>query len=80
LQRFHAMPRPGPWRGRILRPFPYEDRGGRPLVAPVGAYEIAEVGEHFQFSAEGLNPFQMPRKHALMHHKSGHLEIEDWLS
>jgi hypothetical protein len=74
------MPKPGPWRARILRPIPYEGRSGRPLVAPVGSYELAKVGEHFQFSAEGLDPFEMPRKHALAHHKSGHLEIEDWLS
>jgi hypothetical protein len=79
-QRFHDMAKPGSWRARILRPFPYEDRGGKPMVAPVGAYEMAEVGEHFQFSGEGVNPFEMPRKHALMHHKYGHLEIEDWLS
>ena len=53
--------------------------GGR-LVAPVGAYDIAEVGEHLQFFAEGFDPFQMPRKHALQHHKVGNLEIEDWQS
>jgi hypothetical protein len=79
-QRFQDMLKPGPWRARILRPIPYEGRSGRPLVAPVGSYEVAEVGEHFQFSAEGIDPFEMPRKHALAHHKSGHLEIEDWLS
>jgi hypothetical protein len=74
------MPKLGPWLGRILRPIPYEARGGHSLVAPVGAYEIAEVGEHFQFSADGIDPFEMPRRHALAHHKSGHLEVEDWLS
>ncbi len=79
-QRFHDMAKPGSWRARILRSFPYEDRGGKPMVAPVGAFDMAEVGEHFQFSGEGVDPFEMPRKHALMHHKYGHLEIEDWLS
>ena len=53
---------------------------GTRQVAPVGAYEIAERGEHLQFFGEGLDPFNMPRKHALQHHKVGHLEIEDWES
>ena len=68
------------YRGRIVRPIPYEDGSGSRLVAPVGAYEIAEEGEHLQFFAEGLDTFRMPRKHALQHHKVGHLEIEDWQS
>ncbi len=74
------MALPETFRARILHPIPYEDRSGSPVVAPVGAYEIAEVGEHFQFSAEGIDPFHMPRKHALYHHKVGHLEIDDWNS
>jgi hypothetical protein len=75
-----SMASPDKYRGRILRPIPYEDGSGSRLVAPVGSYEIAEVGEHLQFFAEGRDPFQMPRKHALQHHKVGHLEIEDWQS
>lgn len=59
---------------------PYEDGSSGPLVAPVGSYDIAEVGEHLQFFAEDGVPFTMPRKHALQHHKIGHLEIEDWQS
>jgi hypothetical protein len=74
------MASPGRYRGGILRPIPYDDGAGSRLVAPVGAYEIAERGEHLQFFAEGRDPFQMPRKHALQHHKVGHLEIEDWQS
>jgi hypothetical protein len=68
------------YRGRIVRPIPYDDGSGTRHVAPVGAYEIAERGEHLQFFGEGLDPFDMPRKHALQHHKVGHLEIEDWES
>jgi hypothetical protein len=34
----------GKYRGRIVRPIPYEDGSGSRLVAPVGAYDIAEVG------------------------------------
>jgi hypothetical protein len=68
------------YRGRILRPIPYEDGSGTRLVAPVGAYEIAETGEHLQFFAEGFDPFAMPRQHALQHRKVGNLEIEDWES
>lgn len=70
----------GKYRGRILRPIPYEDGSGTQQVAPVGSYDIAEVGEHLQFFGEGFDPFQMPRKHALQHHKVGNLEIEDWQS
>jgi hypothetical protein len=70
---------PNRYRGRIVRPIPYEDGAGRPAVAPVGAYDIAEVGEHLQFFGED-DPFRMPRKHALQHHKIGNLEIEDWQS
>src|SRR3954466_6205691 len=73
----HAMASAGKYRGRIVRPIPYEDGSGSRLVAPVGSYDIAEVGEHLQFFAEGNDPFQMPKKHALAHHRSGHLEIED---
>jgi hypothetical protein len=68
------------YRGRILRPIPYDDSAGSRFVAPVGAYDIAEVGEHLQFLAEGSEPFLMPRKHALQHHRDGHLQIEDWQS
>ena len=46
------------YRGRILRPIPYEDGSGGRLVAPVGAYDIAELGEHLQFFAEGSIPFR----------------------
>ena len=70
----------GRYRGRIVRPISYEDGSGSRLVAPVGAYDIAEVGEHLQFFAEDGDPFQMPKKHALQHHKVGNLEIEDWQS
>lgn len=70
----------GKYRGRILRPIPYEDGSGNRAVAPVGSYEIAEMGEHLQFFGEDLDPFRMPRKHALEHHRVGHLEIEDWQS
>ena len=75
-----ATDKSGKYRGRILRPIPYEDGSGTRQVAPVGSYDIAEVGEHLQFFAEGFDPFQMPRKHALQHHKVGNLEIEDWQS
>ena len=68
------------YRGRIVRPIPYEDGSGSRLVAPVGAYDIAELGEHLHFFGEGLDPFQMPKKHALQYHKVGHLEVEDWQS
>ena len=74
------MAAPEKFRARILHPIPYEDRSGSAMVAPVGAYHMAETGEHFQFSAEGISSFHMPRKHALYHHKIGHLEIEDWQS
>lgn len=67
-------------RGRIVRPISYEDGSTGPLVAPVGSYEISEMGEHLHFFAEDGVPFQMPRKHALEHHKIGNLEIEDWQS
>jgi len=74
------MAEPGKYRGRIVRPIEYEDGSSGRLVAPVGAYEIAEVGEHLHFFGEGFDPFRMPRKHALQHHKVGNLEIEDWQS
>ena len=67
------------YRGSILRPIPY-DHGETRLVAPVGAYEIAEVGEHLHSFSEDGDPFQMPRHHALMHRDHGHLQIEDWES
>lgn len=70
---------PKKYSARILRPIPY-DQGGTRQVAPVGAYEIAEAGEHFQFFSEDGDPFQMRREHALDHHRSGHLHIEDWES
>ena len=75
------MPSPGPrkYRARIVRPIPY-DSGDTRLVAPVGAYEIAETGEHFQFISESGGPFEMAREHALKHHAAGHLHIEDWES
>ena len=75
-----ATDKSGKYRGRIVRPIPYEDGSGARQVAPVGSYDIAEVGEHLQFFGEGFDPFQMPRKHALQHHKVGNLEIEDWES
>jgi len=50
------MATPGKYRGRIVRPIPYEDGSGGRLVAPVGAYDIAEVGEHLQFFGEGFDP------------------------
>ena len=71
---------PRKYRARILRPIPYDDRNGGRSVAPVGSYDIAEIGEHFQFLAEREEPFEMPREHALQHHRSGHLHIEDWES
>ena len=74
------MASPETFRARILQPISYEDRKGKPMVAPIGAYDVAQVGEHFQFSAEAIDPFHMPRKHALYHHKVGNLEIEDWES
>ena len=75
-----ATDKSGKYRGRIVRPIPYQDGSGARQVAPVGSYDIAEVGEHLQFFGEGFDPFQMPRKHALQHHKVGNLEIEDWQS
>lgn len=71
---------PRAYRARILRPIPYDGGSGSRLVAPVGAYDLAIVGEHFQFLAEGAEPFEMTREHALEHHRSGHLHIEDWES
>jgi hypothetical protein len=68
------------YRCRIVRPFPYTHRERGPVVAPVGAYEVAEVGEHLQFAGEGLEPFSMDKNHALEHLKTGHLTIEDWQS
>ena len=67
------------YRARILRPIPYGE-GEQRLVAPVGAYEIAESGEHFQFFSERGDPFQMHREHALEHRRAGRLHIEDWES
>jgi hypothetical protein len=75
-----VMAEAGKYRGRILRPIPYDDSAGTRQMAPVGSYDIAEVAEHLQFFGEGFDPFQMPRKHALQHHKVGNLEIEDWQS
>ena len=43
-----ATDKSGKYRGRILRPIPYEDGSGTRQVAPVGSYDIAEVGEHLQ--------------------------------
>ena len=74
------MASPNTYRGRIVRPIPYDDTAGSRTVAPVGAYDIAEVGEHLQFLAEGSEPFLMPKSHALQHHRAGHLQIEDWQS
>jgi hypothetical protein len=68
------------FRARILRPIPYDSKEGGSLVAPVGAYEVAEVGEHLQFAADGLEPFQMEKNYALKHCETGHLKIEDWQS
>lgn len=71
------------YSARILRPIPYDapgDRGGTRQVAPVGAYDVAEAGEHLQFFSEDGDPFQMPRHHALEHRRAGHLTIEDWES
>jgi hypothetical protein len=73
-----SMASSGKYHGRILRPIPYEDGSGSRLVAPIGAYEIAEAGEHLHFFADEGAPFSMPKKHALEHHKVGHLEVEDW--
>jgi hypothetical protein len=70
---------PRRYSARILRAIPY-DQGETRLVAPVGAYEVAEAGEHLQFFSEDGDPFQMPRSHALAHHRAGHLQIEDWES
>jgi hypothetical protein len=64
---------------RILRPIPY-DHGETRQVAPVGAYEVAEEGEHLHFFSEDGKPFRMDRNHALEHHRAGHLTIEDWES
>ena len=70
---------PKRYRARILQPISYEEGKAR-LVAPVGAYEVAETGEHFQFFSERGDPFQMHREHALEHHRAGRLHIEDWES
>ena len=67
------------YAARILRPIPYGE-GDTRQVAPVGAYEIAEAGEHFQFFGEDGDAFRMHRSHALEHHRAGHLQIEDWES
>jgi hypothetical protein len=72
-------PAPRKYTARILHPIPYDQEGTR-QVAPVGAYEIAEAGEHFQFFSEDGDPFQMRRAHALEHHHAGRLHIEDWES
>ena len=71
---------PRKYRAHILRPIPYDDRARGRSIAPVGSYDIAEVGEHFQFLAENEQPFEMHRSHALEHYRSGHLQIEDWES
>lgn len=67
-------------RARILQPIHYQDRSGIRAVAPIGAYDVAELGEHFQFLGEGMEPFEMTREHALAHHKAGRLVFEDWQS
>ena len=72
-------PEPRRYSARILRPIPF-DQGEARLVAPVGAYEVAETGEHLQFFSEDAEPFRMHRGHALEHHRAGHLTIEDWES
>ena len=72
---------PRKYRGQILRPIPYDDRNGLRSVAPIGSYDIAEVGEHLQFLAESSStPIEMPRAHALNHRQMGNLHIEDWES
>jgi hypothetical protein len=71
---------PRKYRGRILQPIPYDGRDGARAVAPVGSYDIAEVGEHLQFLAESGPPIEMPRAHALNHRHLGNLHIEDWES
>ena len=68
------------FRAHILRPFPYAHKEGGSLVAPVGAYEVAEIGEHLQFAADGIEPFRMEKKCVLEHCETGHLTIEDWES
>jgi hypothetical protein len=70
---------PRKYSARILRPIPY-DTGETRQVAPVGAYEVAEAGEHLNFFSEDGDPFQMRRTHAVEHHRAGHLQIEDWES
>lgn len=70
---------PRKYSARILRPIPY-DHGDTRQVAPVGAYEVAEAGEHLNFFSEDGDPFQMRRTHAVEHHRAGHLQIEDWES
>ena len=69
---------------RILRPIPYGEgpygEGDAPQVAPVGAYEVAEEGEHLHFFSEDAEPFRMHRSHAVQHHRAGHLQVEDWES
>ena len=67
------------YNARIVRPIPF-DQDDKRLVAPVGAYEIAEEGEHLQFFGEDIESFRMRRSHALEHHRAGHLTIEDWES
>ena len=70
---------PRKFSARILRPIPYGEGDAR-QVAPVGAYEVAEAGEHLQFFSEDGDPFQMRRSHAADHHRAGSLHIEDWES
>ena len=71
---------PRKYRGRILQPIPYDDRNGGRSVAPVGSYDIAEVGEHLHFLADSSPPIEMQRAHALNHRRLGNLRIEDWES
>jgi len=68
------------YRARIHRPFPYAHKEGGSMVAPVGAYEVAEVGEHLQFAGEGREPFTVDKNLAMEHLRTGLLTIEDWES
>jgi hypothetical protein len=74
-----APPSSRKYSARILHPIPYGE-GGTGQVAPVGAYEVAEAGEHLQLFSEDGDPFQMRRSHAVEHHRAGRLHIEDWES
>ena len=59
----------------------YRDNAGPALRIALAQVDAPAATMDWQVQTlPGLDPFNMPRKHALQHHKVGHLHIEDWES